>query len=405
MHSRVTRATGVGALVGVLSLVAACGGGGSAAPTSPSRTTPAATPSNSAEPAPATPAPVPLRAGERFKTLTLARPYRPAAPHGGTDDYRCFLVDPKLTSPGFLVGSQFLPQNAGIVHHAILFRVPVGEVPAAKRLDAGQSGDGWTCFSGTGIGGPEAQLRTAGSAPWLAAWAPGVGENLTPSGTGVRVEAGTRIVLQIHYNLLATNGASTGTDQSSVRLRFAPASADLKPLLTSLNVAPVELPCPAGEAGMLCDRQLSIIDTMRRFGAQAGQVVAGLSLLCNRDGVPKPGNTQFCDRTVSQPMVIRAAAGHMHLLGRSIKVEINPGTSTARTVLNVPVYDFDNQGAQLLPKPVSLDRGDVIRVTCAHDATLRTRLPELKPLKPRYVVWGEGTSDEMCLGVLLWTKS
>ena len=27
----------------------------------------------------------------------------------------------------------------------------------------------------------------------------------------------------------------------------------------------------------------------------------------------------------------------------------------------------------------------------------------LSSLKPRYVVWGEGTSDEMCLGVVVWS--
>jgi len=36
----------------------------------------------------------------------------------------------------------------------------------------------------------------------------------------------------------------------------------------------------------------------------------------------------------------------MHLLGRSIKVELNPGTAQARTLLDVP--DFDNQNFQQL---------------------------------------------------------
>jgi hypothetical protein len=45
----------------------------------------------------------------------------------------------------------------------------------------------------------------------------------------------------------------------------------------------------------------------------------------------------------------------------------------------------------------------VIRVTCTHDAGLRSKLPQLAPLPPRYVVWGDGTSDEMCLGLLIGT--
>src|SRR5215203_2646006 len=60
----------------------------------------------------------PLRDGERFVTVSMPEPYTPAAPSGGTDEYRCFLVDPGLTRTAFLTGSQFLPQNAAIVHHA-----------------------------------------------------------------------------------------------------------------------------------------------------------------------------------------------------------------------------------------------------------------------------------------------
>jgi hypothetical protein len=44
-------------------------------------------------------------------------------------------------------------------------------------------------------------------------------------------------------------------------------------------------------------------------------------------------------------------------------------------------------------------------VTCTHDATLRRRLPELRRLPPRYVVWGDGTADEMCLGIVIWSRA
>ena len=54
---------------------------------------------------------------------------------------------------------------------------------------------------------------------------------------------------------------------------------------------------------------------------------------------------QSCTRTVSEPMTIHAVAGHMHLLGRKIRIETNPGTPEAKTVLDIPVWDFDDQGA------------------------------------------------------------
>ena len=58
----------------------------------------------------------------------------------------------------------------------------------------------------------------------------------------------------------------------------------------------------------------------------------------------------------------------------------------------------------MLPTPVHLVPGDRLRVTCTHDITLHDKLPELSKQPHRYVVWGEGTSDEMCLGIVGFTK-
>jgi hypothetical protein len=90
----------------------------------------------------------------------------------------------------------------------------------------------------------------------------------------------------------------------------------------------------------------------------------------------------------------------MHLLGTSIKLEANPGTARARTLLDIPVWDFDNQGAHPVT-PVHLDAFDAVKVTCTHQQWLRDRLPAFDQAREdRYVVWGEGTTDEMCLGML-----
>ena len=68
-------------------------------------------------------------------------------------------------------------------------------------------------------------------------------------------------------------------------------------------------------------------------------------------------------------------------------------------------YNFDDQSARPLTRPVAVKPGDTYRVTCTHDASLRARLPELRQLPPRYVVWGDGSSDEMCLGIVVWTRA
>ena len=336
----------------------------------------------------------PLRAGERFVRLRMPKPYTPSAPYGtGTDDYRCFVLDPHLSRSAFITGLDILPGTPSEVHHVILFRVPPDTVPAIENQDAADPGEGWTCFGGTGLerGG------ALDDAPWLGAWAPGGSEQVMAEDLGVPMEKGSRIVMQVHYNLLA----GSTPDVSSAQLRVAPASKKLAPLQTMLLPAPVEMPCrPAHDDGPLCDRAASLVDVRRRFGSDVGMTADYLHLLCGRI---RPGDTQSCDRQMNQPATLRAVAGHMHLLGRSIKIQVNPGRPGARTVLDIPTWDFDNQGARPI-KPVHLAAGDTVRVTCRHDQRLRDLLPALKGQPDKYVLWGEGTTDEMCLGILLLTR-
>jgi hypothetical protein len=91
----------------------------------------------------------------------------------------------------------------------------------------------------------------------------------------------------------------------------------------------------------------------------------------------------------------------MHLLGRQISVTLNPGADDERTLLDIPAWDFDRQAAVPLEKPVRIEPGDTLRVRCRHDAGLRRQLPALADAPARYVVWGEGTTDEMCLAIVL----
>ena len=346
---------------------------------------------------------VPLRRGERMATLRLpGGPYRPSAPAGGTDDYRCFLVDPGLDADAFVTGSDVLPGNAEVVHHAILFTVPPSQVPAAEQQDAATPGEGWTCFGGTGLPGAGGADDSLNSAPWLAGWAPGSGETVLRARTGKWLEAGSRIVLQLHYNLRAGDAP----DDTAVRLRLMPGTADLRRLETMLLVAPVELPCTAEETGPLCDRTRSVLDLASRVGSDAGRTVSGLQLLCGGDiAAPRAGSTQSCDRRAPADMVVRSVAGHMHLLGRSISVDLEPGTSDEQRLLDRTVWNFDDQSATPLERPVRVQRGDTLRVTCTHDAALRSMVPELADVEPRYVTWGEGTTDEMCLGIVLYTRT
>jgi hypothetical protein len=165
--------------------------------------------------------------------------------------------------------------------------------------------------------------------------------------------------------------------------------------------APVELPCAPGQTGRLCDRDNAILDVSARFGKGAFARIGGLQLLCGGNPVaPKSGSTTSCDRFISEPVTVVAAAGHMHMLGKSVRIDKVDADGRMTNLLNTTVWDFDDQSATVLPEPVNLVRGDHVRVTCTHDATLRDKIPSLASQPDRYVVWGEGTSDEMCLGIL-----
>ncbi|ABL81420.1 MULTISPECIES: hypothetical protein [unclassified Nocardioides] len=335
---------------------------------------------------------LPLRPGERRMRLAMPAAYTPSAPSGaGTDDYRCFLLDPGLDRDVWLTGSNVLPGNPQVVHHVILFRVPPEKTAEAERLDAGTPGEGWTCFGGTGISG---DFTNVDDASWLAAWAPGGDETKVRDGYGVRLDAGSRIVMQVHYNLL--QGAAP--DTSSTLLRWMRSDRDLTPLHTYLTPAPVEMPCrPDHDDSPLCDRDAAVADVLSRFGA-AGNTNSLLHLLCGTEA--RPSRTTSCTRYVNRPVTVLGVAGHMHLLGRSLRIEVNPDTPRARTVLDIPTWDFDDQQVRPI-RPVQLVPGDTVRITCRHVQWLRDVLPAFESSREdRYVIWAEGSTDEMCLGML-----
>lgn len=335
---------------------------------------------------------LPLRPGERRTTLQMDAAYTPSAPTGaGTDDYRCFLLDPELEEDVWLTGSHVLPGNPDVVHHVILFEVEPDQVAAAEAKDDETVDPGWTCFGGTGLEGDFARLTDAN---WLAAWAPGGDETRTPEGLGTRLEAGSRVVMQVHYNLL--QGAAP--DTSATQLRWMPGDRDLDALHTYLMPAPVELPCRAArDDGPLCDRDAAMGDLRERFGG-AALTADALHLLCGE--LEEPSETTTCTRRVSQEMTVHGVAGHMHLLGREISVVANEGTDRERTLLDIDLWDFDDQGSRRI-EPATLLPGETLTVTCRHEQWLRDKLPAFDGQEEdRYVLWGEGSTDEMCLGTL-----
>jgi hypothetical protein len=343
------------------------------------------------------------------RTIELAPPkaYTPHAPGGGIDDYHCFVLDPKLKQNAFVTGALIRPQRTGIVHHVILYEAAGTQAAAAESMNRAHGGKGWTCFGGPGLPidlQSQDSLSRLGQPPWIAAWVPGHTTNALPTGTGVLLHKGAKIVMQVHYNLIE----ASGPDRSQAWLRLRPAATKLTPLATHLIAAPVELPCPAGVAGAECSRDQALRDEVRKYGAENAYIPQALLRLCGKTLADYPQDVgagtsilTSCDRAVTQHETIYGVAGHMHLRGRDISIVLDPGTAKEQTLLHIPHWDFHWQDVYYLQHPVSVGPGDTIRVRCTFDNS-KADQPVVGPkqLTPRYVLWGEGTTDEMCLAML-----
>ena len=163
----------------------------------------------------------------------------------------------------------------------------------------------------------------------------------------------------------------------------------------STYLGPAEIPCTNDESGPLCDRDAAVADAVEKYGT-AGFFANGILAICGQspedfadmtDGIA----SSTCDQSVQGTGSIIGIFGHQHELGSKFRMILNPDTPDERVLLDIPRWDFD---WQLIYEPVDdirLERGDVIRMECEWDRSLRD--PELEPA---YVIWSDGTDDEMC---------
>jgi len=266
-----------------------------------------------------------------------------------TDDYHCFLIDPGLTATQDLIGFDVHPGTPTSVHHVLLFAVAAADVATARAQDDAEAGIGWTCFGGTGVG----------AAQTVGGWVPGSGASMFPPPTGIRLPAGTQIVMQIHYNLLAQAQVN---DRTTAGLFYASAPV-AKPAAISA-VANQTFRVPAGTASQTVSANLSINRSWALWGV-----------------VP-----------------------HMHLHGVEISVAIQHADGSSTCAVDIPRWDFHWQQFYYYQQPISVVAGDVIHLECTYDNSAANQ-PVIGGVKqpPMDLTWGEKTTDEMCLNYLYFT--
>ena len=341
-----------------------------------------------------------VHSGPKQTTIVLGAPtaYKPKAPPGGgTDDYHCTLLNPHLTHNAFITSIYFQP-NSPEVHHEITYAVPPDLAAAAEAQNDG--GKGWTCFGESGLDTGGAARSLNGGTPWLTAWGPGHNLSKEPAGTGAPMPAGTLVIVQEHYNMLVGDKPV----RSKLTLTTVPASTPLRPLRLSIMAAPPDIPCAPGVTGPMCNRAAELASVGQRFGMGQEALVDGLESLCGRNSSDPPvGDTTTCTWPMYTSGNIVELAAHMHLLGVGMKFVLNPGKPTQQTLLNITNYDFHYQRGYVLSKPVPVTPGDTMGITCTYNPQLQEELPILRKVSPHFVTWGDGSTDEMCLGLVLTT--
>ena len=105
------------------------------------------------------------------KTLTMRRAY--AGSLSTPNDYRCFVLDPQLTTPTWLTGYEVVPGDREEIHHVQIFHISAAQAHAGQ-VASGQDGKpGWSC-------GKNLQLAISMQSGLIAAWAPGQDPTIYP---------------------------------------------------------------------------------------------------------------------------------------------------------------------------------------------------------------------------------
>ena len=315
--------------------------------------------------------------------LQLDEAYTPA--DDVLDDYRCFAFPLEIDAPQFITGYEFIPDVVEMAHHNIVYLFDERAKSAIQRRNGADGRPGWSCYGGAGI---------AAEGEGIGGWAPGTSPALFPRGTGFLIKPGQQIVMQMHYNVWTTREP----DRSRIKLQLESAESELARLVDFSLAAPVEIPCPAGIEGPQCEREAAIQRVGELYGEDARYTPDWLLRECSQSLETYADNsgeqaTGYCDYPIEGALTVLGVSGHMHELGRSFRLELNPESESPQMLLDIPRWDFHWQDLYHFVEPLEFARGDVLRMTCVWDNTLSAA--------PRYVVWGEGTSDEMCFGSLL----
>ena len=184
------------------------------------------------------------------------------------------------------------------------------------------------------------------NADLIGGWVPGTANVRYPSGTGIPLAAGKVFAMQIHYNTSTTTRAP---DTTTVKLQYA------RTPVTAATLIP-------------------ILD-------------ASFAIPPNAMGFTPSDHPKAAVNTLGVDLKIWGVLPHMHQKGKRIAV-----TGPKGCLIDIPKWDFHWQQQYFFTAPQIVKKGEKAEMTCTWD----------NPTS-KYVRWGEGTDDEMCLAYLYAT--
>lgn len=246
------------------------------------------------------------------------------------DEYRNFVLPSGLSQINFAKAIELIPGNTSIVHHILVF-----EDNSTNAINP-------TSIGGTG----------SSSSKLLLGYTPGSQPYFTPQGTGLKLNANTRIILQIHY----APGSMGQTDTTTINFKLTTVPQReifVNAILNHGNMTNGPLYIPANQT--------------RTF------------------------NQQF---TIPFTASLLYVFPHMHKIGRSIESYATTNSATI-PFIKIPAWDFHWQNNFIFQNVVKVNSGDIIKSVAFYDNT--TNNPENPSDPPNNVSAGEGTNDEMML--------
>jgi Copper type II ascorbate-dependent monooxygenase, C-terminal domain len=276
--------------------------------------------------------------------LTMTKPY--TVPPNGTIAYQYFMIPTNFTEDKWVQAIEVKPGVRSVVHHILVFAKPPQSAEAMRPTEA--------FFPviphmvNAKAGGPPQEQPSfgVGQGSLIATTAPGTNAMIYGPGDAIKIQAGSTLLLQVHYTANGTGAA----DQSSVGLIFAkePPQREIH------NSAFVNLlmKVPAGDPDQA-------IDSAIEFKEDAH---------------------------------ITALFPHTHLRGKGWEYRLIYPDGRSEVVLSVPRYDFNWQTYYIFAKPLAVPKGARLEATAHYDNSVNN---PSNPDPKIDVRWGEQTWQEM----------